>query len=372
MKYCKTCVQPDTRPGIFLDKNDVCSGCNGHEEKEIKINWPERKNTLDNILDRFRSKTGEHYDCVIPVSGGKDSTYQVYMAKTVFRMNPLTVTYKYADRTELGQRNLDNLRQIGVDHLEISPNPETEKRFIKKALIEAGDPCLPDHMGIYAIGLRLAVNYKVPLIIWGESPQLEYGGTAEDRDNPYLNKEWLSKHGCLQGKTAEDWVEKGLTLGDLAAYRIPSDEELTNAKIASIFLGYYLPWDPIKNYEIAKGIGFVKSPDGPKMGLYDFADLDSTNMIVHHYIKWLKFGMTRLNDNISVEIRNGRMTRDEGIARLKSCPERIPLEEIKQLCKYIEMEEDDFWTILEKFRNKDIWKKNDKGEWFMPDYLKGL
>lgn len=369
MKYCNKCVQPDTRPGIVLNDKGICSACIGHEEKWKKIDWQARRKQLESILEEFKSRTHSNYDCIIPVSGGKDSVYQVYMMTKVFNMRALTVTYKYADRTALGQKNLDNLMKLGVDHIDIAPDPAVEKKFIRKALIESGDPCLPDHLGIFAVTLRAAVNYKIPLIIWGENPQLEYGGNAEERNSPYLDRKWLSLHGCLQGKTAEDWAGGDLTLKDLFIYTLPSEEELADAKIRSIFLGYYLPWDPLKNFEIAKDLGFEKSPDGPKLGLYDFADLDSTNIIVHHYIKWYKFGITRLHDNISTEIRNGRMTREKGIEILKSKKERVPEYEIRQLCAYLDMKESEFWQILEKFRNKDIWKKDVNGDWYMPDYL---
>ncbi|MBL7129798.1 MAG: N-acetyl sugar amidotransferase [Candidatus Omnitrophica bacterium] len=372
MRYCKKCVQPDIRPGIFLDENGICSGCAGYEEKAKKIDWKQRKKELERILSRFRSKDDSYYDCIIPVSGGKDSTYQVYTMKKVLNMHPLTVTYKYSDRTELGRENLDNLRRLGVDHLDFAPNPEVEKKFIKKALIRTGDPCLPDHMGIYAVALRTSVNYNVPLIIWGENPELEYGGSAADRNNPFLDRKWLLQHGCLQGSMAEHWIDGDLTISDMFIYSFPSDKELISARISSIFLGYYLPWDPVQNYEIAKKVGFKKLPNGPKMGLYDFADVDSTNMVVHHYIKWLKFGMTRMHDHISIEIRNGRMSREEGVGILKSREERVPVEEIRELCRQLEMEESEFWNILEKFRNRDIWKKDENAKWYIPNHLEGL
>jgi len=372
MKYCKRCVQPDTRPGIILNYEGVCSACVGHEEKTKRIDWKARRRELELILNKFKAKGDTGYDCIIPVSGGKDSTYQVYMMTQVFKMRALAVTYRYADRTPLGQKNLDNLRKLGVDHIDIAPNPEVERKFIRKAFIEAGDPCLPDHLGIFSVTLRIAVNYKIPLIIWGENPQLEYGGKDEERNNPYLDRKWLSLHGCLQGKLAEDWADKDLSLKDLFIYTIPSDEELASARIQSIFLGYYLQWDPLQNYEIAKNMGFEESPDGPKMGLYDFADLDSTNIIIHHYIKLHKFGITRLHDNISVEIRSGRMTRKEGVEILKSKEERVPTYEIQQFCDYLNIKESEFWEQLEEFRNKDIWKKDTDSNWYMPNYLKGL
>ena len=287
-------------------------------------------------------------------------------------MNPLAVTYTYSDRTDLGQENLNNLRKLGVDHIEYTPNPETERKFVKRALVESGDPCLPDHLGIFSVTLSTAVNFQIPLIIWGENPQLEYGGSADDRNSPYLDKAWLKKHGCLQEKFAEDWVNDELSLQDMYFYRLPEDCELKSAKIRSLFLGYYFKWDPVENYKIAKEVGFLKHPNGPQLGLYDFADLDSTNIVIHHYIKWLKFGMTRLNDNISVEIRNGRMTREEGVKILKENQERVPENEIDLLCDFIEMSKDEFWNIMGKFRNLEIWGKDNQGNWYIPSYLEDI
>lgn len=370
MKYCQKCVQPDTRPGIFLNEEGICSGCIGHEEKAGTIDWDQRKKDLTQILDGFRSSS--YYDCIVPVSGGKDSTYQIHMMKNVFKMHPLAVTYKYSDRTPLGQKNLDNLRALGVDHLEYAPNPETERKFILKALEQAGDPCLPDHMGIFAVALRTAVNFKIPLIIWGESPQMEYGGSVTDRNNPYLDRAWLAKHGCLQGKLTEDWLGDGLSMQDMFFFKLPDDEELHEAKVCSLFLGYYLSWDPVENFHIARELGFSKHPEGPQLGLYDFADLDSTNIVIHHFIKWLKFGMTRLNDHISQEIRVGRMTREEGIKILKERPDRVPEKEISRLCGFLQITPEDFWQILEKHRNLEIWKKDADNNWYIPDYLQGL
>jgi len=367
MIYCKKCVQPNTRPGIFLNKEGVCSACIGHEEKKSKIDWLKRKNELVEILEKYKRKN--YYDCIVPVSGGKDSTYQIYTMKNTFDMNPLGVTYRYNDQTEIGKENLDNLRMLGFDHLQFTPNPNVERKFVKKTLIQDGDPNIVSHLGCFAFPLKIAIELNIPLIIWGENPELEYGGKAADRNNPFLDNEWLKKHGCLNGKTAEDWIDDDLTLKEIAMYRFPEDEELRKAKVTSIFLGYYVKWDPVDNFNISSKLGFKKHPDGPRLGLYDFADLDSTDIIIHHYIKLLKYGMSRLNDNISTEIRNARMTREEGIKILMSKPERFPEEEVNIMCQNLSLTREEFWKILEKFRNPDIWKKNENGQWYIPGFL---
>ncbi len=181
INYCIKCVQPDTRPGIILNHNGICSACIGHEEKFSNIDWASRKIEFDATVAKFRGRGGFRYDCLIPVSGGKDSTYQAYLMKKEYGMNPLCITYRTPARTDLGQQNLDNLRNLGFDHIDFAVNPETEKKFVKKALLEAGAVGLPFHNGMFAITLRTAINYKIPLIIWGENTAMEYGGTANDR-----------------------------------------------------------------------------------------------------------------------------------------------------------------------------------------------
>jgi hypothetical protein len=199
---------------------------------------------------------------------------------------------------------------------------------------------------------------------------LEYGGTELERGNFYMDRAWLSKHGCLQGKLAEDWVDEELTASDLRPFAVPTEEELRASGIQSIFLGQFLKWDPVQNAEISKGLGFQVRPEGPVMGIWDFADLDCKLIVAHHYPKWLKFGMTRTFDNVSVEIRNGRMSRERAIELIrKNKDDRPPAEHMESLCRFIGISEEEFYEILERHRNLDIWKKNAAGEWYIPGYL---
>jgi N-acetyl sugar amidotransferase len=373
-RYCTRCVQPDTRPGIFLDERGVCSACVGHEEKTLKIDWEKREEELTQILDRFRGKNKPNYDCIIPVSGGKDSTCQAYLAKEVYKMHPLCVTYRTPLRTELGQKNLDNLvKRVGVDLIELTVNPEVERKFIDKAIREVGDPGLPEHLGIFSFTLQMAVRFRIPLVIWGESPQLEYGGTAAERANPYLDYSWLKKHGCLQQRLAEDWVGKDLSLEEMRPFTMPSDAELKAAEICSIFIGYYRKWDPVENAKLAMSLGFEARKEGPLMGIYNFADLDCKLITLHHYIKWLKFGMTRTFDNCAVEIRNGRMTRAKAIEHIRrNGSDYPPKDHIESVCEFLKISERDLQAMIEPFRNTELWKKDGKGEWYLPGYLEGI
>ena len=375
MNYCKNCLQCDARPGISLNTQEICTGCEGHQEKENVIDWSRQRQELEKLFDQYRGSNGNSYDCIVPVSGGKDSTYQTYVVKELFGMNPLCVTYKTPLRTELGQKNLENLQQsLDVDLLELAINPNTEKKFILKAIKELGVPGLPQHLGIFAFTLRVAVKFRIPLVVWGENAQLEYGGTAQERQNPLLDRAWLARHGCLHERSTEDWVDADLSAKELQAFSIPSDEEFHAAGVHSFFLGQYMRWDPLENAQKAQTLGFQTRKEGPVIGIWDFADLDCKIIGLHHYVKWYKFGMTRTFDNVAVEIRNKRMTKEEGLRLIKEKGDDLPpADHIQAVCNFLEVSEHELFSYFEKFRNTNIWKRqNSDGSWYMPDYLKNI
>lgn len=365
MKYCKRCVLPDTRPGLTIGRDGICSGCAGHTEKD-DINWPGRRREFAGIVREAKARA-DGYDCIVPVSGGKDSTAQV-VACLGYGLKILAVTWKTPARTVIGQKNLDNLIGLGVDHIDFSINPDVERRFMYRALAEKGDWAVPMHMALYSIPLRIAANYDIPLVVWGESPHMEYGGTPEDRKINSLDLGWFKKHTILQGTSVEDWIGKGLTARDLDAYRLPEAGEFVKKGIRSVFLGYYFKWDPEKNLQVAKAHGFETRKEGPKTGFYDYADIDCDFVSVHHYFKWLKFGFTRLFDNLSLEIRNGRITRDEAIRIIRRTGEQVPHNDIMKLCAFLKISRAEFWRIAEKFRNRHVWKK-EGSKWKIEDFL---
>jgi len=368
MNFCKKCVLPTTRPQVEIEEEGLCNACAGSLEKKAKIDWVKRKDDLTKLLESNRSKDGNHYDCLIPVSGGKDSTWQVYTLINDFGLKPLTLTWKPQNRTEIGKRNLENLINLGVDHIDFTVNPKVEKLFMKKSFIKNGSPALCEHMVMYATTLRTAINYKIPIIIWGENPGLEYGGTSTDRENQYMDRDWIMKYGASNGTFASDWIGDELSKQDLLPYTFPSDDELEKSKVKPIFLGWFLKWDPLEIAQFSRKIGFEWGKQ-PQTGYYEFADLDAPFVIIHHMFKWYKFGFTRLWDNLSIEIRNGRMTRKDAIDYIHDNPEKTPYSQIYQLCEYLEISEMNFWDIVEKHRNVSIWKQNSDGKWIIPGII---
>ncbi|RMF85019.1 MAG: N-acetyl sugar amidotransferase, partial [Planctomycetota bacterium] len=282
MRYCTRCVLPDTRPGITLDDDGVCTGCRNAERKRRDIDWAARRRQLETIVADLRRRP-HGYDCVIPVSGGKDSTWQVVKCLEL-GLRILAVTWRTPGRTRLGQRNLDNLIRLGVDHIDYTINPEVERRFTYKTLARTGSSGVPMHMALYSIPLRIAVQMRIPLVVWGEDPHLEYGRTDEAAGEQ-LDPDWGRRHGILQGTSAADWIDDDLSAKDLEPYFPPTAEQFAAAGVRSIFLGRYLPWDPQETLRVAREHGFQSRAAGPRIGLYDYADIDCEFISVHHHFK---------------------------------------------------------------------------------------
>jgi N-acetyl sugar amidotransferase len=353
MKYCIKCVLPDSRPNLFILGNGICSACVAHANRK-KEDWARKKINFLKILGQIKKKKNL-YDCLIPVSGGKDSTWQVICALK-HKLNPLAFTYKPVFRTKIGQKNLDNLKKIGVHHIDFSVNEKAEKKFLKKAFIRFGAVAIPMHMAMWNISFNLAKKFNIPYIFWGENSANEYGGSKKDLKIKNLNDEWIKKYGINFDTKPLNWIGKDLTEKDLAPFirdKINKDSKYPK----SIFLGDYYFWDPKKTYHIAKKYGFKNHKNKAKTGIYDYADIDDDLISIHHFLKIYKFGFSRVHDNLSLEIRNGRINRNKAIKIIKKRAFKIPHKDINKFCNFIGIKKNEFFKTCEKFRNKSIWKK---------------
>lgn len=365
MRYCTKCIIPETRPHMSFDTQGVCNACRAAETKKI-IDWKKREEVFRAVVAHAKRKSSG-YDCIIPVSGGKDSTWQVVQCLS-YGLNPLAVTWKTPARTELGEKNLRNLINIGVDHIDYQVNPKVEKKFMYKALERFGSTAIPMHMALFSIPLKLASKFNIPLVVWGENSAFEYGGTEEEQRGFELNEEWLKKFGVTHGTTAKDWIGPDLSASELTPYFAPDSAELKRGGVLAIFLGYYFEWDVEKSFAVAKEHGFSSRRDGPKTGFYDYADIDDDFISIHHYLKWYKFGFTRLFDNLSLEIRNGRMTREKALEIVRSTGDQTPHGDIEKLCAFLGITTKHFFEVIEKFRNTEIWARED-GTWKIKDFI---
>ena len=366
MRWCQSCVLPDTRPNLTIGDDGICNACKRHGTK-LYIDWAARAQQLRHVADWAKVTSRAGYDCLIPVSGGKDSTWQTIRCLEL-GLRPLAVTWKTPARTFIGQKNLDNLISLGVDHIDYRINPKVEARFMVEALKRYGSTAIPMHMALYNIPLSIAARFRIPLVVWGENSAFEYGDSSDAHTGFRLTAEWIRTYGVTHGTSAIDWVSKDLSAKDLAAYFGPSDEDLEGNSMHAIFLGYYLRWDPDETYRIAKKHGF-RVDERVRTGFYDFADIDDNFISIHHWMKWYKFGFTRLFDNLSLEIRNGRMTRDEALVVIRTAGDQTPREDIATFCDFAGISTERFYAVAETFRNPDIWVRNTDGVWHITDFL---
>ena len=365
-QYCRGCVLPSTRPNLRIGPDGICNACTAHGTKPA-IDWTGREEAFRQLAVTTHNKA-RHYDCVIPVSGGKDSTWQVVKCLE-YGLTPLAVTWKTPARTDVGQRNLDNLVALGVDHIDYQISPQVERRFMLKAFERFGSTAVPMHLAIFNIPLAIAVRFGIPLVVWGENSAFEYGSAAEAHSGFRLDNAWLRTYGVTHGTTARDWVDAELTEKMLSAYFGPEPDEVAQKGTRAIFLGYYFQWDPTATFEIAKRHGFVAGDQGARTGLYDFADIDDDFISIHHWLKWYKFGFTRLFDNLSLEIRNGRLSRDEAVAVIARNGDQTPHADIAKFCDFAGITRERFFAIAETFRDSRVWRRAADGRWTIPGFI---
>ena len=362
MRYCKKCLYPDTKPQLEFNEDGICSACTNYDLKQT-IDWDKKKDEFKQILEKYKSEDGKNYDCIIPVSGGKDSTFQTYAIKEEFGLNPLVVNFHPLDQTPVGRKNLENLKKLGVDCIEFTANPNVYLKLARFGLTELGDFQWPEHIGIFTIPIQVAVRYKIPLIVWGENPQLEYGQPTDIDKDTTLDREWTEKSGgyFLDKIKPQDMTKYGFELKDLKPYLYPSDEEIKKVGVTGIFLGTYVKWDIFKQLELVKTLGFSEN-DELKEGTYDkWENLDVYFTVFHDYFKFLKYGFGRTTDHTSIEIRYGRMSREKGIELIKKYEGRIPKKFLKEFLKAAEISEEEFHKICDKFTNKELFLTDQNG-----------
>ena len=364
-RYCQRCILPDTRPGVNLDAQGLCLACRNAAAKR-NMDWGARRAAFQTVVVRARSRA-RAYDCVIPVSGGKDSYWQVITCLE-HGLHPLCVSYVYPGRTALGEANLRRLLRLGVDHIEFRVNPQVERAFIDKAFRKTAISGLVAHMAIFSVPIGVAVAYDIPLVVYGENSAFEYGSHDESLTGARLDRRWLERFGVTAGTTAEDWIDEQLMREALAPFFLPSEEVLAAKAIDVVFLGYYFPWDPERSLRVAAQHGFQARPEGPRVGHYDYVNIDDDMIGVHHHPKWHKYGITRSWDTWSMEIRNGRISRAEAIARIRQRGDETPWDDIRCFCDYLGISRRDYFAVLERFRNPDIWSRRD-GKWVIDGFL---
>lgn len=365
IEYCTKCVLPSTKPDLSFNKEGICAACENYANRKT-IDWEKKGQEFVDHVSRISSESGSDWDCIIPVSGGKDSTAQVLkILELGFR--PLCVTATTCDLTPIGRTNIENIKHLGVDYVEFSPNPIIRKKLNRLGLVEVGDISWPEHVGIFTIPVRTAVNFKVPLIIWGENSQNEYGGPAADAHNNVLSRRWLEEFGGMLGLRVSDLHESfGFSENDLQPYVYPTDQELSQVGVTGLFLGHYFPWDGLSNYILAQAHGFRSYGKVIEGSVVDYENVDNYQTGIHDYFKFLKFGFGRATDIVSINIRRGILTRNQGLTLVKKLDGKFPSvylgKPLEEILNPIQVSIEEFHEICDRFTNKSLFVADSNGK----------
>ena len=367
MQYCTRCVYPAASAApLAFDDDGVCSGCRVASQKP-RIDWDERREELREIFEEYRSKDGSNYDCLIPVSGGKDSHFQTYVVTQIFGLKPLLVTYHGNNYMDVGLRNLRNLRErFGCDHIFFSPSVPTLIKLNRLCFRMMGDMNWHAHCGIFTYPVQIAVKHRIPLIVWGEHGFMDLAGMYSLNDRIEMTAKFRLEH-AQRGFDWHDMVEEteGLTPQDVLWARYPSDEELADVGVRGIYLGNYVDWEANTQTEMmVKDWGFEPNPEPFERTYRRMSNLDDMHENgAHDYLKYVKFGYGRGTDHACKDIRAGKMTREEGIEMVRRYDHVKPMKDLSRWLEYVGMSEQEFDETADTFRDPRVWVKDESGEW---------
>lgn len=367
MRYCKKCLQPDTRPNILFDENQVCYACK-YEESKAGIDWKAREAELQAIADEAKQKSkerGNTYDCIIGVSGGKDSTFQAVYAKEKLGLNPLLINCMPDEITEIGRKNIDNLNNLGFDIISIRPNPIVAKKLARKSFFERGNIIAASEYCLWASAYIMAEKFDIPLIIQGENAALTLGAAKQQEATGDAFS--VIQLDTLRGGKTDEFIDlnENITEKDLFLYKIPDIAAMKEKGTKAVFLQYYAKeWSQPHNADFAVARGLSgRTDDLHDLGRYRrYTALDCDLQIANQMIKYLKFGFGFATDEVCYDIREGRFTREDGKWYVNEYDGKCGQKYIDIACKYLSITEEEFWNVVDSYVNKDLFEKKD-GKW---------
>ena len=354
MKKCIKCGLPETYETIEFDESGLCNICIGHQFKNQKIDWKKRKKQFDKIIEENRGKY--EYDCIVPFSGGKDSTFTLYYLIKEYGIKPLVVQFNHGFmRPTLLKNNERTFKTLGVDVISFTPSWNIVKKVMLEALIRKGDFCWHCHTGIFSYPMHIAIKYKTPLVLWGE-PSTEYTAYYDYRDDEIEQVDELRFNRYINlGITADDMrgmiknESEDIDPRDFAPYTYPSLRELKKLRYQSVCLGSFIPWDTkMQSKLIMEKLGWEGDRvEGMPPGLYDYEKIECYMQGVRDYIKYLKRGYSRVTQMTVLDIRNNRMNRKEADQLIAEYEGKKP-HSLKIFLEYLNISEEEFNDIVIK------------------------
>tara|TARA_Y100000310_G_scaffold152150_1_gene151687 strand:+ start:1774 stop:2970 length:1197 start_codon:yes stop_codon:yes gene_type:complete len=373
VQWCKRCVISNQRPRIIFDDKGVCSGCLNADYKNNNIDWEARERELVELLKNHR-RTDGYWDVIVPSSGGKDSGFVAHQLRYQYNMNPLTVTWAPLKYTDIGWANLQANMHSGFSNLLCTPNGKLQRKLARLCFEELGDAFHVFVLGQIAYPFQIAVKLGVPLVFYGENGEAEYAGDPEYAEKPFKPaSEWVRQH--FKGITFRELLEYGLQHkdylneddycdSDLIFYEPPPIEDIKKAGIdGKYFFSYFHKWTPQENYYYCvENTGFKPNP-GRTEGTYSkYASLDDKMDGFHYYLRYIKFGLGRCMEDAAHEIRDGHITRKEGVALMRRYEGEFPKKYYKDFLEYLDITEEHFWEVVDSWRAPHLWHKVN-GEW---------
>ena len=379
VKFCKKCVISNQRPNsavefkhniktkkdtIGFDENGVCDACNYNDKKNDTVDWNAREDELKKICDKYR-KTDGSYDCIVPGSGGKDSVMAAHLLKFKYNMHPLTITWAPHMYTDVGWKNFNRWVDSGFDNILFHPNGKVHQLLTKLAYKNLLHPFQPFIFGQKNIGAKFAALYNIPLVFYGEN-EAEYGNPIKDNTTSIRDAKYHSdtnyENFFLGGVSVKDLIEKhGIHMNDLQPFLPMNPKDAEGIQVH--YLGYYVRWDPQEAYYFSvEKTGFEANSERTEGTYSKYNSIDDKSDPFHYWTTLIKFGIGRATYDASQEIRNRKITREEGVALVKKFDQEFPKKYFKEMLEYMDMSEEEFWETADKFRSPHLWKK-ENGEW---------
>jgi len=366
VRYCKRCVYPEIAVNLLVDDEGVCSACRVHDEVDQipESQWARRKDLFVRLLEQGRKGREGDYDCVVGVSGGKDSYFQVDVVKSL-GFKPLLVTYHGNNYLPEGQGNLDRMRHVtGCDHLVLGPSVDTLVRLNRHAFYKMGDMNWHNHAGIFMTPMRIAIQWKIPFVVWGETAW-DLAGMYSPDDFVEWSKRMTLEH-AMRGFTWRDFVGlDGLTEQDMTWLKMPSDDDFERSGVRGIYVGNFFRWDANEHVKlVTQKYGFEAARQPFERTYRTFSNLDDMHENgIHDYLKFVKFGYGRGSDHASKDIRGKYMSRAEGIEAVRRYDHVKPMRDLDRWLDYVGMEEAEFDRVADTFRDKRVWTQDASGAW---------
>ena len=369
MKFCTKCIMPDTRPGITFNENGVCIACQNNERKKT-TDWSARYKELEMLCDKYRRKQPGQYDCIIAVSGGKDSHYQVHVMKELMDMNPLLITVEdFFTMTEVGKHNVQNISDaFGCNMIAFKPNRRAARIISRYMFEKYGRPLWYVDRLLYTVPLYYAASLNIPLLVYGENVSYEYGGV--DDIETYSAREQIF-NGVAPGEELDELIAAGVPCDELAYLEAPTRELLNN--LDPIYLSYFMEWNAVKNYEFAKTRGFrdLTHEWNRTNHIENFNQIDSYGYLLNAWMKYPKYGHAYATDYAARWVRYGILKRDEAVRLAEARDHDIDPKIIEDFCTFTGISTVEFYQTLEKLYNKEIFEKNAFGQWRLkPELIK--